>query len=109
MHDETHPARSSNTLRSRTGRWRGRTALALIAGLALAAVPGCGGDDRRDAPGSEEREGNGSIRVDSAKITGRLQQGQVLARIPVQSLRDGAGSIDVRDRHVIRATLHDAE
>jgi len=101
MHDETHPARSSNTLRSRTGRWRGRTALALIAGLALAAVPGCGGDDhQRSAPGSEEREDNGSIRVDSAKISGRLEQGQLRARIPVQSLRDGAGSIDVSLRSV---------
>ncbi|MEY2932641.1 MAG: hypothetical protein RL033_3390, partial [Pseudomonadota bacterium] len=96
-----------------TRAWLGRTALALLAGFAVAALPGCSDGDRTTldpgavAPvsGVPEQERDGAIRVDAAGISGRIQGQSVALRIPIEAVRAGSGKLELSLRSVDDATV----
>ncbi|MEY4548043.1 MAG: hypothetical protein RL685_4238, partial [Pseudomonadota bacterium] len=99
-----------------TRAWLGRTALALLAGFAVAALPGCRDGDVTTlepgpiapASGTPEQERNGAIRVDAAGISGRIQGQSVALRIPIEAVRAGSGKLELSLRSVDDATVFSA-
>jgi hypothetical protein len=84
-----------NFRRRSLGRGR-RTALAWVAGFALAAAPGCSSNSKPvPQPSSSEIDSNASIHVDAAGITGHVENGRLLASIPVTARGNGSGSLNV--------------
>jgi alpha-2-macroglobulin-like protein len=79
----------------------GHGAGALIVALTCTSVFGCGDSGSPNTRvGTNERDEDGSVRVDAANITGSLDGTRVRAEIPLTGIRDGSGHVDVSLRSV---------